>query len=282
LINTEFNKRQIKIIEERLTDILNELEKGNYSLLKVLNVYDLFSIILSSKFEDENYKKIIEVLEKILYHWITHSEYANITNKGEKLIVVQDLSGSMHGKDTLLKSAILLTLVLIRNPSTKIVVFDEKFNDETTYFNQCKEYRKKPLKMAYEIFRCLEKLGDEKYFEGTALRDAIKWTINNFNKIDKMIIISDEVSWEDEISLHEFSRELKKIPKVIFYNPERNSNDVQVVKNIVRIAGLSTQIFNTLYILNNLNNLVKEKYKMLDELSKNERSNRIQKKLLSQ
>jgi len=278
LINTEYSEEQLEVIKKRLTDVLIDLEKGKYNVLKILNVYDLFSIVLSPKFTDKKYKEVVDLLERILYYWIKYSKYANITREGEDLVVVQDLSGSMDYGESLLRSAILLTLVLIKNPQVEIIVFDTKYNDETEYFKNFLRYREKPLIMTYELHRGLEKLGSEKYFGGTALRDAVNWTIKKFNP-EKMIIISDEVSWADEELLELFPEEIKKVRQVIFYNPERNDNDVQVVENIIRIAGLSTQVFSTLYDLNRLKKIIREKVKKLEELSKQERERRIKRKM---
>ncbi len=283
LINTEYNEEQLEIIKNRLVDVLINLEKGDYSILKKLNVYSLFSLVLSPKFEDKKYRSIIELLEKILYYWINYSKYVSITNEGEKLVVIQDLSGSMSWREDLLRSAILLTLLLIKNSSLEIVVFDVNYDIETEYFKDYLKYKGTPLKMTYEIFKGLEKLGRKKYFRGTALREAVKGVIDEFDEIDKMVIISDEVSWAEDVwneknLLVYFPKEIRKVPKVIFYNPERNDNDVQVVENVIRIAGLSTQVFGILYDLKNLKKEILERYNSLKQLSKEERENRINKK----
>ena len=280
LINTDYDEEQLEVVKERLTDVLIDLEKGNYNVLKVLNVYDLFSLVLSPKFVDKRYEDIINLLDRILYYWILYSKYANITREGEDLIVVQDLSGSMDYRETLLRSAILLTLVLIKNPKVRVVVFDTNYNDETEYFRKFLRYKETPLKMVYELYKGLEELGNERYFGGTSLRDAVRWTIGTFNP-EKMIVISDEVSWADESLLQKFPEEIKKVRRVIFYNPERNDNDVQVVENVVRIGGLSTQVFSTLFELLELKQAIKEKTKELKGLARRERERRIRRKMKS-
>jgi hypothetical protein len=232
---------------ELQTAVLNRFDKiKNY---RFLNVFDLIETAIH-----------VPQLEKMLFETVKRfaEEVKTKYEYNEDATFLFDVSGSMAGEGAKTGFKYLTLLSLVFN-DTNLRFFGYGLHPESESQNVISLIKQGKLEQAFGHFNCND---------GTALVDSASQLVAIKPEIKNLVIISDEVSWEEgsDLSYHiqELSKRLKDV-KVILINPAVYKGTV-FNKNVMCFASLTSSVVYNVFLhtkqqafINMIQNYSKEK-----------------------
>lgn len=217
--NTDYNEE--KELMDKVIARLNSITDYRY-----LNIFDLIEASIA-----------VPKMEKALFE-VTKNFVNKIKEKNsyefDESVVLFDLSGSMDG-DGLKNGFKYLVLMTLLYNKLDIRFFSDRLWTKDDKITILENIRKGQLKTAKDKL---------KTYGGTALVNSTLDLLNKEDKIKTLIVISDEVSWEEGedmgYAINQLERELKN-RKLILINPVIYKGTV-FKKNIVAMASLTSSI----------------------------------------
>ena len=233
LRNVEPTSENVRILEKRVNKALR-ISDG-LPVVKVANPFDLLQAGLNCGHAD-----FLEVIDKALGNYLSQ---VDLVGKGMKISVLVDVSGSMgpwyahqsrNGEDGIhiASNYIAMLYPTFRNATVRQYAFNTKIKNLTARVALYKTLSPIALR---EMF-----LNDFNVEGGTALADSVRKVVAQDNP-DLLIVLSDEVSWADEVSNRVFDI---GVP-VIAINPYPQGKFTVFSQHlpVIKVSALDAKIF---------------------------------------
>lgn len=223
LRNVPHSNANAQILFERLEKALR-VEAG-LPVVKVANPFDVLQAGLNS-----GYAGFINASDSALMQFLSE---VKLVDEGTKVSILVDVSGSMTGAgvDTA-GQYIALLFPTLHNADVKLYAFNTTITDRT---NLVALYQSMTPSSVREMFR-----RDFRPRGGTALADSVR-AVTKQDSPDLLIVLSDEVSWADEIS----NRIFDVGASVIAINPFPQGRFTVFAPNmpVIKISSIDAKIF---------------------------------------